>query len=253
VEALRARHGTFHEAGCRLSDHGVEEPYAARYTHTQVRGVFRRALDGMTLDAEDIGRFRSALMLEFGRMDAERDWAMQLHLSALRAVNTRMLQVVGPDTGYDSMGDWPIARALGAYLNGLESEGKLPRTILYGLNPSQNEVLATMAGNFQHGLRGKIQYGSAWWFNDQLDGMRRQMEALSQMGLLSAFVGMLTDSRSFLSYPRHDYFRRLLCNMLGNDVASGALPSDLKHLGGIVQDICYRNAVRYFRIPDVEE
>lgn len=254
VDALRLRHTAFHEAGCRLSDHGIEEPYFARFTAAQLNGVVRRALDGIQPDEEDLTRLRAALMLELGRMNAQRGWTMQLHLSALRGTNTRMVAKLGPDTGYDSMGDWPIARNLGAYLDALESEGSLPRLILYGLNPSQNEVLATMAGNFQDGAtRGKIQYGAAWWFNDQLDGMSRQMEALSSMGLLSEFVGMLTDSRSFLSYPRHDYFRRLLCGMIGADAAAGRVPMDLPHLGGIVQDIAWRNAVRYFGIPGVNQ
>jgi glucuronate isomerase len=252
VEALRQRHQVFHEAGCRLSDHGIEEPYAATYTESQVAGVFRKALDGRAVDELDLARLRTALMVEFGRMDAERGWTLQLHLSALRGANTRLGRQIGPDSGFDSMGDWPIARALARYLDALDADGALPKTVLYGLNPSQNEVFASMAGNFQDkAVRGKIQYGAAWWFNDQLDGMTRQMNALSAMGVLSAFVGMLTDSRSFLSYPRHDYFRRLLCALLGAEVQAGTLPSDMKLLGETVKDISYRNAWRYFGIPGV--
>jgi glucuronate isomerase len=253
LDALRSRHAAFHEAGCRLSDHGIEEPYAAEYTEAQIAGVFRRVMDGHRPDGTDLLRFRSALMLEFGRMDAERGWTQQLHLSALRNTNARVGGRLGPDTGFDSMGDLPVARPLARFLDALDATGSLPRTIIYTLNPAQNETIAAMTGNFQDGsVRGKVQFGSAWWFNDQIDGMSRQLGALANMGVLAAFVGMLTDSRSFLSYPRHDYFRRLLCSLLGGEVQAGRLPDEPAELGGIVQDICWRNACRYFRIPGVE-
>jgi len=252
LDGLRSRHAAFHDAGCRLSDHGIEEPYVAEYTESQVAGVFRKAMDGRRPDETDLLRFRSALMLEFGRMDAERGWTQQLHLSALRNANSRVGGRLGPDTGFDSMGDLPIARSLARFLDSLDASSSLPKTIIYTLNPSQNETIASMIGSFQDGsVKGKVQFGSGWWFNDQLDGMARQMRALSAMGILSAFVGMLTDSRSFLSYPRHDYFRRLLCATLGGEVEAGRLPDEREQLGSIIQDICYRNAWRYFQIPGV--
>jgi glucuronate isomerase len=189
-------------------------------------------------------------MLELARMDAEKDWTQQFHFGALRNVNRRAMAALGPDTGYDAIGDFELARPLARFLDRLEGEGRLARTILYVMNARDNETAVTVGGCFQDGrVPGKIQLGSAWWFNDQKDGIERQIDALSTMGLLSRFVGMLTDSRSFLSYPRHEYFRRVLCNLLGRDVENGELPADLELLGGMVQDICYRNAVRYFGIP----
>jgi glucuronate isomerase len=188
-------------------------------------------------------------MLEFGRWDAARGWTKQLHLGALRNVNTRLLAKLGPDTGFDSIGDFPQTRALARYLDTLDSTNELPRTVLYNLNPADNYAFATMSGNFQDGsVPGKIQFGSGWWFLDQKEAMERQMSALSNLGLLSRFVGMLTDSRSFLSYTRHEYFRRVLCNLLGGDMARGEIPEDYTLVGGMVRNICFGNARDYFRL-----
>ena len=196
-----------------------------------------------------MAQFKTAVLLELARMDDARHWTQQFHLGALRNTNSRALKQLGPDTGYDSIGDWSLASPLARFLDVLASEDRLARTIIYVLNPRDNEVVATMIGNFQDGrVPGKLQFGSGWWFNDQKDGMQRQLDALSNMGLLSRFVGMLTDSRSFLSYPRHEYFRRVLCNLLGRDVENGELPNDLNLVGGMVRDICYHNAVNYFGI-----
>ena len=247
LQALQKRHDFFASLGCRLSDYGIETVIAEPYTDAEVRQVFARVRGGGTATAVEIAQFRSAMLFECGRMDAAANWTWQIHYNALRNNNTRMFQQLGPDTGFDSIGDWPVAQAMSRLFDRLDQCDALPRTILYTLNPRDNEVLGTMLGNFQRGpIAGKMQLGSGWWFNDQKDGMLRQLEALSQLGLLSRFVGMLTDSRSFLSYPRHEYFRRILCNLLGNDISTGQIPNDLPWIGGIVQDICYRNAVRYF-------
>jgi glucuronate isomerase len=247
LAALQKRHDFFASLGCRLSDYGIETVYAEPHTEAQVRQVFARVRGGGTAAPEEVAQFRSAMLFACGRMDAAAGWCWQIHYGALRNNNTRMFQQLGPDTGFDSIGDWPVAQAMARLFDRLDQQDALPRTILYTLNPRDNEVLGTMLGNFQRGpVAGKIQFGSGWWFNDQKDGMLRQLEALSQLGLLSRFVGMLTDSRSFLSYPRHEYFRRILCNLLGHDIATGQVPNDLPWIGGIVQDICYRNAVRYF-------
>lgn len=256
LEALRERHASFHQAGCRLSDHGLEQPYAADYTEKEIEGIFRKLLAGAqteaggVLEADEVLKFKSAVLFELAVMDGEAGWTQQLHFGALRNNSSRMYAALGPDSGFDSIGDFPVARALVRLFDRLDNEGKLARTILYSVNPQYNEVLASILGSFQDGsVAGKMQLGSAWWFNDQIDGMTKQIEALSNIGLLSQFVGMLTDSRSFLSYPRHEYFRRLLCDLLGRDVEAGLLPEDIPHLGRIVQDICWNNAVRYFGIP----
>jgi glucuronate isomerase len=247
VEALRVRHVFFHENGCRLSDHGLETAYAEDYTGRELKAIFTKIRGGRTLTGHEARQLKSALMVEFGLMDAERGWVQQLHLGALRNNSTRLFQKLGPDIGCDSIGDLEVAKPLSKFLDRLDQQGKLPRTILYNLNPRDNAVLATMAGNFQDGsVPGKIQFGSGWWFLDQKDGMEAQMRTLANMGLLSRFVGMLTDSRSFLSYPRHEYFRRTLCNLLGNDVEAGLLPDDLALLGPMVEDISYNNARAYF-------
>ncbi len=247
IEALRIRHSYFHENGCRLSDYGLETAYAEDYTQSQINTIFEKIRSGKKLDSEECLKFKSAMMYEFGLMDAEAGWVMQLHLGAMRNNNSRMMNRLGPDTGFDSIGDRPIAHSLSRYLDRLDSIGKLPKTILYNLNPSDNEVIATMIGNFQDGsVPGKMQFGSGWWFLDQKDGIEKQINTLSNMGLLSRFVGMLTDSRSFLSFPRHEYFRRILCNMIGSDVEQGLLPGDMNLLGRMVQDICYNNAKNYF-------
>ena len=247
VEALYKRHDYFHQNGCRLSDYGLETPYAEDYTDTEVKKIFDKIRSGKQLDMQEQLKFKSAMMVELATADCEQNWVMQLHLGAIRNNNTRMFNTVGPDTGFDSMGDFEMAGPLAKFLDRLDSNNKLPKTILYNINPKDNEVMATMIGNFQDGtVPGKMQHGSGWWFLDQKDGMERQMNVLSNMGLLSRFVGMLTDSRSFLSFPRHEYFRRILCNMLGADIEAGLLPPDLPLLGKMVEDICFNNAKNYF-------
>jgi glucuronate isomerase len=247
LAALRKRRDFFHSQGCRLSDHGVETVYAEDYTETEIKNIFGKALAGSSLDHRDILKFKSAMFHELGLMYHEKGWTQQFHIGALRNNNSRMFRTLGPDTGFDSIGDFEIARPLAKLLNQLDDGNKLPKTILYNLNPRDNELMATMIGNFQDGsVAGKMQYGSAWWFLDQLDGMKKQLEALSNMGLLSRFIGMITDSRSFLSYPRHDYFRRLLCNMLGEDMEKGLIPNDTALVGNMIADISFNNANEYF-------
>jgi glucuronate isomerase len=247
IEALRQRHTFFHEDGCRLSDHGLETAYAEDYTDSEIKAIFAKIRTNRQLSGHEVLQFRSAMMIEFGLMDAERGWVQQLHLGALRNNCTRLFQKLGPDIGCDSMGDLEVARPLSKFLDRLDQQGRLPKTILYNLNPRDNAVMATMVGNFQDGsVPGKLQFGSGWWFLDQKDGMEDQMRTLANMGLLSRFVGMLTDSRSFLSYPRHEYFRRVLCNLLGSDVEAGLLPNDLALLGQMVEDISFNNARDYF-------
>ena len=247
ISAIRIRHDYFHAHGCKLSDHGIETVYAEDYTESEIKSIFKKLCKGKSLDVNEILKFKSAMLFEFGIMDYEKGWIQQYHLGALRNNNSRMMRELGPDTGFDSIGDFEIARPLAKLLNRLDSKNQLTKTILYNLNPRDNELMATMIGNFQDGsFAGKLQFGSSWWFLDQLDGMRKQIEALSNLGILSQFIGMLTDSRSFLSYPRHEYFRRLLCNILGTEMEKGLIPNDIKHIGGIVHDICYYNAKRYF-------
>lgn len=247
--AIRKRHDFFHEAGCRLSDHGIERAFAAAFTSQEVARIFEKARRGVRPEDGETLRFKSAMLLELARMDAERGWTQQYHLGALRNVNTRAMRSLGPDAGFDTIGGFELAGSLARFLDLLEREGQLTKTILYVINPRDNELIATMIGCFQDGtFPGKMQFGSAWWFNDQKDGIERQLNALSQMGLLSRFVGMLTDSRSFLSYPRHEYFRRVLCNLLGTEIEYGELPHDMELIGGMVKDICYRNAVSYFGV-----
>ncbi|MEZ4884019.1 MAG: glucuronate isomerase [Chitinophagales bacterium] len=247
LQALQNRVDFFHENGCRLSDHGLEQTYASDFSQHDLSTILRKRIKGEKLHQEEIDAYRSATLFHLGRMYADKNWVMQLHLGALRNNSSRMKRILGPDTGFDSIGDWFQASALSRFLNHLDEEDKLPKTILYNLNPRDNEVMATMIGNFNDGsVRGKMQFGSAWWFLDQKDGMEKQINALSNMGMLSCFIGMLTDSRSFLSYPRHEYFRRLLCNIIGKDVHNGELPNDVEWLGGIIQDICYNNAKTYF-------
>jgi glucuronate isomerase len=247
LTALDKRHEFFHEQGCRLSDHGLESCYAAEYTHAHAARAFERARSGKPVTREDAQEYGTFMMVFFGHLDAKRGWTKQLHLGAMRNNNSRMRRELGPDTGFDSIGDFPQAQALAWYLDRLSQNGDLPKTVLYNLNPNDNYVLATMAGNFQDSsAAGKIQFGSGWWFLDQLEGMTWQINALSNLGLLRRFVGMLTDSRCFLSYTRHEYFRRLLCNLLGSDVEKGLLPHDMKLLGAMVREICFENARGYF-------
>jgi glucuronate isomerase len=247
IAALRERHHYFHENGCRLSDYGLETAYAEDYNEREIKSIFNKIRCGKQLDRAERLKFKSAMMFEFALMDYECGWVMQLHLGALRNANTRMGKALGPDCGFDSIGDFEIAQPLARFLDRLDKNNQLPKTILYNLNPRDNALMATMIGNFQDGsVVGKMQWGSAWWFLDQKDGMEEQMRILSNMGLLSRFVGMLTDSRSFLSYPRHEYFRRILCNMLGSDVEAGLIPADMELLGKMVEDICFNNAKDYF-------
>jgi len=247
LSALKKRHDFFDSVGCRLSDYGLDTVYAEKYRDSEIESAFEKGINMQQVPVDQVRKFKSAMLYELVKMDAESDWTVQIHYGALRNNNSRMAGRIGPDTGFDSIGDRPIAEALSAFMNRLDFEQKLPRTILYTLNPRDNEVLGTMLGNFQDGkTAGKIQLGSGWWFNDQIDGMTRQIEALSQLGLLSRFVGMLTDSRSFLSYTRHEYFRRLLCNILGNDIKRGLIPQDFDLVGRMVEDISYKNAANYF-------
>jgi glucuronate isomerase len=249
LTALRRRHDFFHQAGCRLSDHGLSYCYADFPPERTAAAIFAKVRGGEAATAVEQHQFASFMMLFFGRLDADKGWTKQLHLGARRNNNSRLMARLGPDTGFDSIGDWPQADALGAYLDRLDQENALPRTILYNLNPADNYTLATMMGNFQDGSSaGKIQFGSAWWFLDQKEGMQWQINALSNAGLLARFVGMLTDSRSFMSYPRHEYFRRVLCNMLGADMENGELPADMERIGAMVEDICYRNAREYLKL-----
>ena len=250
MEALEKRHNYFHENGCRLSDHGLEAAVADfSASKNEMESIFSKIRKKQELTPKEILQFKSMMMLNFALMDWQKGWVQQLHLGAMRSNNTRMLNALGPDTGFDSIGDFFTAEPLSRFLDALDKTNRLPKTILYNLNPRDNEVLATMIGNFQDAsIPGKIQFGSGWWFLDQKNGMEKQIEALSNMGLLSRFIGMLTDSRSFLSYPRHEYFRRILCNLFGNDVENGLLPNDMSLLGEMVQNICFNNAKDYFAI-----
>ena len=251
LNALQQRLDFFHNQGCRLADHGLETLYAADFTDEEINHIFHKVRLGNHVSEEEATKYKSSLLLHLGEMYHEKGWTMQFHLGALRNNNSRLKKLLGPDTGFDSIGDFEIARPLAKFLDRLDSQDKLCRTILYNLNPRDNELFATMIGNFNDGsIAGKIQFGSGWWFLDQKDGMTKQLNALSNMGLLSRFVGMLTDSRSFLSYPRHEYFRRILCNLIGNDIENGELPNDLEWIGKIVQDICYNNAKSYFNFPE---
>ncbi|MCR9227926.1 MAG: glucuronate isomerase [Flavobacteriaceae bacterium] len=251
IEALKKRMLFFHEQGCRLSDHGLEQLYYFELNSYNIETIFGKLMNGHSLEIEEIHYFRFETLVHLCREYHKLGWVQQFHLGALRNTNRRKFTQLGPDTGFDSIGDFPQAINLAKFLNTLENTGQLGKTILYNLNPALNEIFATMVGNFNDGsVRGKMQMGSGWWYNDQLEGMERQMNAISNMGLLSCFVGMLTDSRSFLSFPRHEYFRRLLCNMLGNDIKKGLMPNDLEYIGNLVRDICYRNAKAYFNFKD---
>jgi len=250
LEALKTRHTSFHEHGCRLSDHGLNHCSAEFCSDTTAAGIFARARRGQAASPAEHAQFIANLMLFFGHLDSQRGWVKQLHLGSLRNNNTRLLQQLGPDTGFDSIGDFPQAQSLAAYLDRLDRDNALPKTILYNVNPIDTYAFAGMLGNFQDGtFAGKVQLGSAWWFLDQKEGIECQINALSNLGLLSRFIGMVTDSRSFMSFARHEYFRRVLCNLIGRDVQNGELPNDLGLLGRLVQDICYANAHKYLRLP----
>jgi glucuronate isomerase len=246
TDALRRRHDDFHALGARLSDHGLSQCYANFCDEPTAAAIFDRARQGKPASPEEHAQFASYMMLFFGHLDAEKGWTKQLHLGAYRSANTRRLRQVGPDTGFDSIGDYPQVAALGAFLDRLEMENALPKMIVYNVNPVDDYAFATMIGNFQDGRTpGKIQFGSGWWFLDQKEGMEWQINALSNTGLLSRFIGMLTDSRSFMSYPRHEYFRRVLCNLIGGDMETGLIPDSDDLVGLMIRNICYRNAERY--------
>ncbi|MBS1932934.1 MAG: glucuronate isomerase [Bacteroidetes bacterium] len=245
--ALKQRHDFFSANGCVVSDHGLEHLYAEEYTDGEIKSIFQKIRSGNELSYEEKNKFKSAILIELAIWDWEKKWVQQFHLGALRNNNSRLLKNLGPDTGWDSIGDFSQGKILSRFLDTLDKTNQLAKTILYNLNPSDNALMAAMIGNFNDGsVAGKIQYGSAWWFLDQKDGMEKQINALSNMGLLSRFVGMLTDSRSFLSYPRHEYFRRILCNIFGNEIENGELPNDIAWTGKVIQDICYYNAKNYF-------
>ena len=246
-DAIQERHDFFHSVGCRLSDHGLEHIYAEDYTEEEIELIFSRLHSGKIINKKEKWQFKSAMLVFFAHLDHAKGWTQQFHLGALRNNNNRLLSSLGPDTGFDSIGDFEQAKSLSKFLNTLDTTNQLAKTILYNLNPRDNELFATMTGNFQDGtIVGKIQFGSGWWFLDQKDGMEKQINALSNMGMLSHFVGMLTDSRSFLSFPRHEYFRRILCNLIGQDVENGELPADMEWLGKLVKDISYTNASQFF-------
>lgn len=246
--ALRNRIDFFDKNGCKLCDHGLDQVYFENYTESEISAIFKKKRENGVLSNEEALKFQSAVLFFLFETYHEFGWVQQLHLGALRNNNARMHRILGPDTGWDSIGDYPQAQKLSAFLNALDSKDKLAKTIIYNLNPADNEVMATMIGNFNDGsVKGKVQFGSGWWFLDQKDGMTKQLNALSNMGLISCFIGMLTDSRSFLSFPRHEYFRRILCNLLGDEIKRGELPNDMEWIGKMVSDISYNNAKEYFK------
>lgn len=246
-DALRNRVAYFQANGCRLSDHGFEHLYAEEFTEAEVKAIFKKKQEGLYISKEEVLKFQSALLQYLSELYHEFGWVQQFHLGALRNNNSRMLHKLGPDTGWDSIGDFQQASSLSKFLNTMDSKNKLTKTIIYNNNPIDNDMMAAMIGNFNDGsIKGKVQFGSGWWFMDQKEGMIDQMNALSNIGLISCFIGMLTDSRSFLSFPRHEYFRRILCNLFGKDIQNGELPNDMKWIGKLVQDICYNNAKAYF-------
>jgi glucuronate isomerase len=250
LEALRKRHDFFHSQGCRLSDHGMNHCWVDFCPEQTAAAIFNKARRAEAISAQEHGQFGTLMMLFFGELDAAKGWTKQLHLGALRNNNTRLMKQLGPDTGFDSIGDWPQAAALAAHLDRLDQENALPKMVIYNLNPADNYAIATVIGNFQDGsVPGKIQFGSGWWFLDQKESMEWQLNALSNLGLLYRFIGMTTDSRSFMSYPRHEYFRRVLCNLLGRDMEAGLLPKDQTLIGQMIRNICYANAERYLNLP----
>lgn len=247
LKAIEARVEFFNENGCRLSDYGMNQVYAFDFTEDEADAILKKRLAGGSISEDEVNLYASCVLYKLCRMYHAKGWVQQFHLGALRNNNSRLLAQLGADTGCDSIGDFNQAEAMSTLFNRLDSESSLSKTITYNLNPTQNEVFATMMGNYSEaGIPGKMQFGTGWWFLDQKDGMEKQMNVLSNMGLLSRFVGMLTDSRSFLSFPRHEYFRRILCDLIAEDVNKGLVPYDLEFLGKMIQDICYNNAVNYF-------
>lgn len=252
--ALQQRHDYFASMGCMVADHGLEQVYAEDFTYEEIQEIFLAIRSGIPLNEKEQLKFKSAMLLEFAKMHFAKGWVQQFHLGALRNNNSRMMLQLGADTGWDSICNSISAKTLSKFLDTLDADNMLAKTILYNVNPADNAMMATMIGNFNDGsVTGKIQWGSAWWFLDQKDGMTQQLNTLSNMGLLSTFVGMLTDSRSFLSYPRHEYFRRILCNLFGEEIENGELPNDIEWTGKVIQDICYYNAKNYFKIPIAAE
>ena len=247
LQALKSRHDFFAEMGCCISDHGLEQIYAVDYNEAEIKNIFRKLTVGESISQPENMKFKSAMLVKFALWDHEKNWVQQYHLGAVRNNNSRMLKTLGADTGWDSIGDFSQGKQLSKFLDRLDSNDQLAKTILYNLYPADNELMATMAGNFNDGsVAGKMQLGSSWWFLDQKDGITKQINALSNMGLLSKFIGMLTDSRSFMSYPRHEYFRRILCNIFGEEIENGELPDDIAWTGKLIEDICYNNAKAYF-------
>ncbi|RKR04750.1 glucuronate isomerase [Flavobacterium sp. 90] len=247
IKAIGLRHDFFHEMGGRISDHGHIKLYASTYTKSEIESIFKKGLNVSELSVIEIEKFKSAVLFEIALMNHKRSWAQQFHVGAIRNNNSKMMQLLGPDQGFDSIGDLNMADNMSGFFDKLNSANGLTKTIVYNLNPRDNEVFASMVANFNDDLiPGKMQYGAAWWFLDQKDGMEKQLNVLSNFGLLSRFVGMVTDSRSFLSFPRHEYFRRILCNILGNEVENGQLPNDINLIGELVRNICSENAERYF-------
>lgn len=247
LDALRARHDTFHELGCRASDHGINRPFSEPFTEKKADKIMKKSLAGKAVSEEETAVFKSSFLHNCALMNHEKEWVFQLHIGALRNNNTRMMKQLGPDTGFDSIDDVVIAKPLATLLDRLDASDSLPKTVLYNLNPRDNELFATMLGNFQVGsIPGKLQHGPPWWFLDQKDGIEKQAECLSNMGILSEFIGMTTDSRSFLSFSRHEYFRRIICNMIGDDVEKGLVPEDETLLSDLIEDICYSNPKKYF-------
>ncbi len=247
IRALRQRHDYFHNHGCRLSDHGLETACIEDFTEGEVASIFDEIRSGNDLNEQEVATFKSCMLYQFGVMNNEKNWTMQLHLGVIRNNNSRLFAKLGADAGFDSISDREIGRPLVRILNNLDRDNQLPKTIVYNLNPRDNELVMSTLGNFQDGsMAGKMQYGPGWWFSDQKDGIERQINTVSNLGLLSRFVGMVTDSRSFLSYTRHEYFRRILCNVLGTEIENGTIPTDYKLIGKMVQDISYENASKYF-------
>ena len=251
LEALQKRHDDFHQHGCRLSDHGLDFCFVEPCTQQEAEAIFSKVRKGTDATSVESAKFASFLMLFCGHLDAEKGWTKQLHLGAHRNANTRMFKLLGRDTGFDSIGDWRQAGPLTSYLDQLDRDNQLPKMIVYNLNPADDYIFATLIGNFQDGrIAGKIQFGSAWWFLDQKEGIEWQLNALSNCGLLSRFVGMITDSRSFMSFPRHEYFRRVLCNLLGNEIEAGLLPDDEAMMERLIGDICWKNAARFLGLGE---
>lgn len=249
LTALHDRHDFFHQMGCRISDHGTEGFYAEEFDHLEIEKIFLKVRKGRQLNEDEVNQFKSAMLFELAVMDNDKNWTQQFHVGAIRNNNTRRYHELGPDTGFDSIGDFSMARSMSRFLDKLDSQDQLAKTIIYNLNPVDNALISTMVNNYNDGITpGKMQFGSGWWFMDQKYGMTDQMNTLSSLGLLSRFVGMLTDSRSFLSYPRHEYFRRLLCNLVGTDVEKGEIPNDRNMLDGLIANVCYHNAKNYFAL-----